>query len=187
MADPIDPHTDTLPSGRPVPLRPMQPAPPLTVHIVDGPMWTLADRHPERFTMVVFYRGYHCPVCRTYLQELERTLGDFTDRGVEVIAISGDDRERAAASKREWGLGRLTLGYAQPVASMREWGLFISRGNNPKEPAEFGEPGLFLIRPDGTLYYIALNSMPFGRPTIGDMLRAVDFIIARDYSARGEA
>lgn len=187
MPDASPPSVTEHQSSRPGSLRPLQPAPPLSVPVVDGARWTLSEQHPERFTMIVFYRGHHCPVCRTYLQELEGMLGDFTARGVEVIAISGDDSERAAASRREWGLDHLTLGYAQPVASMREWGLFISHARSGSEPATFGEPGLFLVRPDGTLYYVALNSMPFGRPNLGDMLRAVDFIIAREYPARGEA
>lgn len=137
--------------------------------------------------MLVFYRGLHCPVCRTYLSELDRKLDEFMRRGVEVIAISGDDAERARCTVEEWKLARLTIGYGQSIASMREWELFVSRGIKDAEPELLGEPGLFLVRPDGTLYYAAVNSMPFGRPRLDDMLAAVDFIIARDYPARGEA
>lgn len=181
--------TTTQPTT-PTPTRgivPTHPAPSLSVPTVRGGEWTLADRRPERFTMIVFYRGLHCPVCRTYVSELDGHLDEFAARGVEVIAVSGDDAARAQRSVDEWKLERLTVGYGQPVASMREWGLFISRGIKEPEPAWFGEPGLFLIRPDGTLYYAALNSMPFGRPRLGDMLAALDFVIARDYPPRGEA
>ncbi len=166
---------------------PNHPAPPLSVATVGGGPWTLADRHPERFTMIVFYRGLHCPVCRKYLAELDQKLPDFTARGVEVIAVSGDDSERAQRTAEQWKLGKLTVGFGQSIASMREWGLFISRGIKAPEPELFGEPGLFLVRPDGTLYYVALNSMPFGRPSLDDMRDAIDFIIGRDYPARGEA
>ncbi len=152
-----------------------------------GDPWTLADRRPERFTTIVFYRGLHCPVCRTYLSELERKLDEFIRRGVDVIAVSGDDGERARRTAEEWKLERLTVGYGQSIASMREWGLFISHGIKEPEPELFGEPGFFLVRPDGTIYYAAVNSMPFGRPRLDDMLAALDFIIARNYPARGEA
>lgn len=161
--------------------------PPLTVPTAGGTPWTLAERRPERFTLLVFYRGYHCPVCKTYLRELDRRAEEFTARGVEVIAISGDDQTRAERTRAEWELDRVTVGYGQPVESMRAWSLFVSRGVKEGEPALFAEPGLFLVRPDATVYYIALNSMPFGRPALGDMLGAIDFIIARDYPARGEA
>lgn len=137
--------------------------------------------------MIVFYRGIHCPVCRNYLRDLEGKLTDFARRGVDVIAVSGDDAHRAERAKREWNLPNTTIGYAQSVESMRAWGLFISRGIKDTEPGEFGEPGLFLVRPDTTLYYAAINSMPFGRPSLADMLGAIDFVTANDYPARGEA
>ena len=159
---------------------PNRPAPPLRVEALAADQWTLTERQPERFTMVVFYRGLHCPVCRAYLAELERKLPAFTERGVDVIAVSGDDAERARRTVEQWKLGRLAIGYGQSVASMREWGLYVSHGIKEPEPELFGEPGLFLVRPDGTLYYAAVNSMPFGRPRLDDMLAALDFIIARD-------
>jgi hypothetical protein len=101
--------------------------------------------------------------------------------------VSGDDSERARRTVEEWKLENLTIGYGQSIASMREWGLFVSHGIKEPEPELFGEPGLFLVRPDSTLYYVAVNSMPFGRPRLDDMPAALDFIIARDYPARGEA
>jgi len=55
-----------------------------------------------------------------------------------------------------------------------------------QEPDLFGEPGLFLVRPDGTLYYAATSSMPFARPDLEDLIEAFDFVIGNDYPARGE-
>lgn len=167
--------------------KPTFPAPPLSVPIIGGGQWTLAERRPARFTMIVFYRGLHCPICRAYLGELNGLLDDFAARGVEVIAVSGDTEDRARQTVDHWKLSHLTVGYAQPVASMRAWGLFVSHGIKEPEPALFAEPGLFLIRPDATVHYVAVNSLPFGRPPLREMLTALDFIIAKDYPARGEA
>ena len=50
----------------------------------------------------------------------------------------------------------------------------------------FVEPALFLIRPDRTLYYASLQSMPFGRPCFEEMLNGIEKSIVRDYPARGE-
>ena len=166
---------------------PTRAAPPLIVETVKGGQWSVADRHPARFTMIVFYRGVHCPVCRTYLGELERLLPEFASRGVEVIAVSGDDKQRATRTQSEWKLPTLTVGYGQSIQSMRDWGLYISKGISESEPALFGEPGLFLVRPDGTIYYIGVNSMPFGRPSLSEMLKTIDFIIAKNYPPRGES
>ena len=47
---------------------------------------------------------------------------------------------------------------------MREWGLFVSRGRSDDEPTLFNEPGLFLIEPDGKVYYESILSMPAAPP-----------------------
>ena len=43
-----------------------------------------------------------------------------------------------------------------------------------------------VLAPDGTLYFGAVQTMPFARPAFGDILKALDFVIANDYPARGE-
>lgn len=42
--------------------------------LLDGGTFHLADRHPKRFTMLVFFRGLHCPVCRVELSAGNREL-----------------------------------------------------------------------------------------------------------------
>ncbi len=167
---------------------PTTPAPELDVPLVGGGRFRLSDEHPDTFSLVVFYRGLHCPICRGYLAELNRTLDEFAATGVtSVAAISGDDADRARRAVTEWGLDRLQVGYGQSVESMRAWGLFVSKGITDSEPHLFGEPGVFLIRPDATVYMAAINSMPAARPRIADILGAVKFFTEKDYPARGEA
>jgi hypothetical protein len=55
-----------------------------------------------------------------------------------------------------------------------------------EEPTLFSEPGVFLVRPDGTLYCGAVQTMPFARSSFPDLLGAIDLAIAKDYPARGE-
>lgn len=112
-------------------IKPRTPAPPLEVALVGGGRWSLSEQQPERFTLVVSYRGYHCPVCRGYLKRLDR----LAEVGVtSVIAVSGDEEHRATQTVEEWGLERLPGGYGQPILSMREWGLFISKGIKEENP-----------------------------------------------------
>ncbi len=54
------------------------------------------------------------------------------------------------------------------------------------EPPLFSEPGVFLLTPDQSIYYISVQSMPFVRPNFQEMVQALDFIISTDYPARGE-
>ncbi|HLQ25400.1 MAG TPA: peroxiredoxin-like family protein [Acidiferrobacterales bacterium] len=168
-------------------LKPRLPVPSLEVKTLAGDPWRLTDRTAAHFIMIVFYRGLHCPICKPYLRDLEAKLNEFTARGVDVIAVSTDDRERAQKSQQEWGLKHLTVGYGLTIEKAREWGLYISKAIKESEPHAFSEPGLFLIRPDKTLYAAQISTMPFARPSFNDLLAALDFIIKNNYPARGEA
>ncbi|CAN5615188.1 peroxiredoxin-like family protein [soil metagenome] len=167
--------------------KPQAPAPELAVETLGDGGFRLSDQQPDRFTMIVFYRGVHCPVCTKYVGDLGQRVGEFRDRGVDVVAVSGDSRERAERAQAEWNLGDLEVGYGLSTEAMREWGLFVSRGITDEEPDEFSEPGLFLIDSEGAVFYEGINSMPFGRPPLDEMRDAVDFVGENDYPARGEA
>ena len=168
-------------------VRPRQTAPALNVSLLRGGTFSLAEQKPDAFTMIVFFRGLHCPVCHVQLTELNRRLDDVTKRGIELIAVSGETRERTEQLAEEWKLDRLPLAYGLTEAQMRDWGLFVSHGIKDTEPALFNEPGLFLIKPDGSVYYESVLSMPAGRPRLDDLLGGIDFFLATDYPARGEA
>ncbi len=132
-------------------VRPRESAPELSVELLSGGPFVLGDQKSERFTMVVFFRGLHCPVCQAQLRELDRRLGELAERGIGVIAVSAETRERTQQLHDEWKLERLPLAYGLSEEQMRAWGLFVSRGVNDGEPALFNEPGLFLIAADATV------------------------------------
>jgi peroxiredoxin len=135
--------------------------------------------------MVVFNRGLHCPVCRAQLSELNRRIEDLAERGIEIVSVSGETADRAERMRTEWGIDRVPLAYAFTEPQMRAWGLFVSHAIKDDELPVFNEPGLFLIRPDGTVYYESILSMPVGRPRLDDLLGAVAFWTEHDYPARG--
>jgi peroxiredoxin len=173
-------------------LMPRQPVPRLEFDLLGGGRWSLADAQPERFTMLVFYRGLHCPICRRYTSELNGMIEEFEKRGVASVAVSNDSQERAHQAKETWGLTRLAVGYGVPVEKSREWGLYVSSGRGPtsagiEEPALFAEPGLFLVKPDRTLFWASIATMPFARPHFPEILQAIDFVVSKNYPARGEA
>lgn len=172
-------------------LMPRQPVPALNVPTLAHGPFDLAADGAAHFTLVVFYRGLHCPICLKYLLELGRLQPEFDKRGIKVIALSSDDRERAQAMADKLHAPALRMAYGLGLAQAREWGLYISssRGKTSigiEEPALFSEPGVFLVRPDGTLYYAAVQTMPFARPHFDELLAALDFALAKDYPARGE-
>lgn len=172
-------------------LIPRQRVPNLSLPLAGGGSWRLSDQKPQHFTLVIFYRGLHCPVCRQYLTELQSRLPDFKDLGVSVIAISSDSEERARRTDVEWSLTQLPIAYGLPLDQAHAWGLYVSAGRGKtslgiEEPAFFVEPGLFLIKPDLTLYFASVQSMPFMRTPLPGVLAAIEFAIARQYPARGD-
>lgn len=176
---------------KPDPLMPRQAVPQLDLPLTSGGRFTLGANPPARFDLLVFYRGLHCPICTKYLLELERLEPEFRQRGVRAVAISSDGEERGRQMAEKVKAAGVKFAYGLDLKDARRWGLYISssRGKTSagiEEPPLFSEPGVFLIRPDGTLYYGAVQTMPFARPQFQDLLGAIDFAVAKDYPARGE-
>ncbi|MCP4875562.1 MAG: AhpC/TSA family protein [Gammaproteobacteria bacterium] len=171
-------------------LKSRQPVPALVVDTLEG-TWSLAEQSPDNFTMVVFYRGLHCPICSKYVGELDKLSGEFAEIGVSILVLSGDERERAEQAKQDWNLNNIAIGYGVSTEQARDWGLHRSAGRGKtsigiEEPAEFSEPGLFIVRPDNTLYWAQINTMPFARPHFLEIIGALKFAMEKDYPARGE-
>lgn len=168
-------------------LKPLTKVPALTVNTVGGESWSLYAQTPEHLTFVFFYRGLHCPICGSYLKSIDRKLDELAELGIQVIAISGDSEERAARAVDKWRLQHLRVGYGLPLEEAREWGLYVSRAINDGEPALFSEPGLFIVRPDGELYAASIQTMPFTRPSIDELISGFQYIIPNGYPGRGES
>ena len=175
----------------PNPLMPRLPVPSLQLPTLDHGNFALETDAAPNFTLVMFYRGLHCPICLKYLLELGRLQPEFDKRGVKVVAISSDSQERAQAMADKVRTPALRVGYGLSLAQARAWGLYIStsRGTTSigiEEPPLFSEPGVFIVRPDNTLYYGAVQTMPFARPHFDELLSALDFALDKNYPARGE-
>lgn len=141
----------------PTALVPGKSVPSLTLKHIEGRDWLSDSEVGANFSLLVFYRGYHCPKCKEQLLELQEKLADFQARGTSVAAISMDPQDRAEKARDEWGLQRLSIVYGLSEEQARAWGLHMSssRGKTSMGVEElkiFNEPGLFLLRNDGTLY-----------------------------------
>lgn len=167
---------------------PQQPAPALDLPFVVGGRFHLADQQPERYTMLVFYRGLHCPQCKKQLQQMRDLMPELARVGVNrYVAISGDDHDRAQRTREDWELADLPVAYGLTPDDMKRWGLYVSKGIKEGEPGLFCEPALYLVRPDGTIYSAHVQSMPFARPHLEDVVKGLEWINENDYPPRGEA
>lgn len=173
-------------------ITPRTEVPDFSVTKLNGETWRLSEQKPENFTMVVAYRGLHCPLCKMYLGKLNKIAEDLKERGVNLIVLSSDTQERAQKAYDEWEMDNLDLAYGLSIEDARKLGLFVSNGIGVtsigiEEPAQFAEPGLFMIKPDQTLYFADIQTMPFLRPDLSGLIANLDFILAKGYPARGEA
>ena len=166
-------------------LTPDAQAPALSLPVVGDGQWVLNDPAPETFTMVVFYRGLHCPVCRTYLERLNGLAGGFRAQGFEVLVASMNSAGDATRTVRDWKIGNLPVAYGLDEATARTWGLWLTRAIKPTEAGIFCEPGLFWVRPDGRLYLIDISNMPWPRPDLELLLAKASFARESGYPARG--
>lgn len=172
-------------------LMPTQTAPTLSLPLTSGGTTddlALGTGVDGRFSLVVFFRGLHCPVCRKQLSEIDSRLGDLREAGVgRVVAVSMETPERSADVADRWELGDLPVAHSLTEADARAWGLFISTGINDKEPATFTEPGVFVLDADGSVFWSNVSSMPFGRPALDDVIAGLQFAQKNAYPARGAA
>ena len=166
---------------------PRSQAPELSVPLLSGGTWSLADSKPEAFTIVVFYRGKHCPICKTYLKEIDALIDQATGQGIEVIAVSMDGEDRARDTLSEIETEKLRIGYAMDEATARAWDLYISSAREGSaEPTVFSEPGLFVIDPAGKVFFAQTQSAPFTRPDFAKLLGGLKFVVENNYPSRGD-
>ncbi|WP_376877925.1 peroxiredoxin-like family protein [Albirhodobacter sp. R86504] len=144
-----------------------------------------ADAAKGDWKLIVVYRGKHCPICKTYLTELNGMLDDFAAIDVDVIALSADPLEKAKASASDIGYQGV-IGYDLSTDQMAQLGLYISDPRSPEETDRpFAEPATFVVRKDGTLQIVDVSNAPFSRPALKGLLDGLTFIRKKDYPVRG--
>lgn len=144
---------------------------------------TPVDDHD--WQMVVVYRGKHCPICKTYLAELERAAPELAKAGVGVVAVSSDPEDRARSFTDEIGVS-FPVGYSLTVDQMHLLGLYVSQPRSEEETDRpFAEPGVFVINADGLLQVVDISNAPFARPDLAGVANGLKFIRDNDYPIRG--
>ena len=159
--------------------------PSLSLETLNNNLWSISDNINKSKSMVVFYRGLHCPVCSEFLKLLDTQLQDYKKSNTEVIVVSMDNKEKAVKAKNEWDLKNLNIAYGLSEEKAREWNLYISKSIKESESDIFCEPGLFIIKEDGSLYLINISNMPWARPDISSLPAKLVFAEEKNYPVRG--
>ena len=159
--------------------------PNIEVPLIEGGTFNMAEASPENFQIIFAYRGLHCPKCKKQLETLAPLVADIRADGHDVVAVSMDTKEKAEKAVKDWDIDDLPIAYGLELMDAKSLGLFISQSISDEEPRLFSEPGIFVVRPDGSLYAQIIQNTPFGRPDIEDLLEGLNYAIENDYPARG--
>ncbi len=166
-------------------LLPSQPLPDIDIRLVGGDAWRLSENAPDFMLMIDVYRGLHCPRCRRHLEAVSASSDDFRAIGLEVLALSTDGEERAEQARAEWAIANVPLGYGLSPETARQLGCYVSQSIKEGEADVFAEPGIFFVTADLTLYGAIVNSFPFARPQVADLVEVAKVVKERSYPPRG--
>lgn len=89
-----DAEVGTLPEGVGLPIGTTVPA--VSVATLNETQLALTEYFANGPTMVVFYRGGWCPYCNFQLRELTQQYAEFTERNLQLVAISVDTVDAAS-------------------------------------------------------------------------------------------
>src|SRR5258705_13418706 len=78
--------------------------PAIDARLASGGKWALASEKSEKLSLLAFYRGIFCPICRNWVADLDRLVPEFEKRGVSVIALSCEKKEGAEKAVKDWEL-----------------------------------------------------------------------------------
>lgn len=159
-----------------------EPAPTLSIPTFSGTNLNMSAQKPDKYTIIIFYRGWHCSVCMDYLREEEEGCTVAKKRGIDVIAIR---------METTWRRGKVLIALRK-AAKHSHFQLVMNCPNDSPQlgtlhfarPAwHFGiqkvlpEPALFVLKPDTTVH-----SGP-KRPLCSTLklLAGLDFVMANNY------
>ena len=147
-------------------LKPGDKAPDFTVKDLEGKGYRLYDHLSGRKTVLLFFRGEWCPICNLQLHSLQEKLADFQRENAQILAASTDTPENSQKLVAKHKLGfPVLVGLGRDV--VEAYDLFFN------EEKGCAEPAVFILRPDATVAYAALQSGPRGRPSNDDLLTIV--------------
>lgn len=139
----------------------------------------------DNWTLFVVYRGKHCPRCKAYLNTLCEMQDQWTNAGFDIAVVSADPEEKAQADQAEFGW-TFPLGYDLSQDQMHTLGLYVTEPLSEAETdRRFAEPGVYVVRPDGSLLLIALSNGPSARPDLAALLDGMIFTKENDRPPRG--
>lgn len=136
-----------------------------TVTKFDGTQATIDDLWQKHRVVVVFYLGGWCPHCKRQLETLQQYQKDISDAGAVIAAVSVDPPETAKATAESLKLNFDVFSDAN-LDTIRKWGV-------EDTAAHTALPATFIVEPGGAISYRKVGHTPTDRPTIEEVLAAL--------------
>ncbi|GAB2692031.1 redoxin domain-containing protein [Aliiglaciecola aliphaticivorans] len=140
----------------------------------------------DRWSLVVVYRGYHCPICLKYLNKMTEYTEKLNNLKIDIVAISADTPEQLNKMIDKGLDTNFPVLTGLTLTQMNALGLYISDPMSDSETDHpFPEPGLFLVNPEGDTVMIEIANAPFIRPDLEQLVNGIEFAFENDYPVRG--
>lgn len=161
-------------------LMPGVPMPDITVSGRDGGALQLGKlKDGTCWKIVTIYRGKFCPVCKIYLSELQGLTARLAELGVDIVALSADNRETADAFAEELGL-TFDIGHGLTSEQAEQLGLYRTVLQLPGEAERIiAEPALFVINEDEDIYTVMIGNCPTARPDLNALMLGIEAVLAQ--------
>ncbi len=127
-----------------------------------------------KYTVLFFYPLDFTFVCPTELVSLSDRIGEFKERGAEVLGISVDSAFSHAAwrntPRKKGGIGEVTF----PLVADLDKAISTNYGVLLEKPG-VALRGLFILDKEHKVRHITINDLPLGR-NVDEVLRVIDAI-----------
>lgn len=156
----------------------------------DGNTKDFAQLYAEKPLVVIFYRGYWCPVCNKYLSNFAQESSKINDAGANIVAIAPETYDNVDKTAANTGIdftvisdadGSLMRAFDVDFSVTESYDQMINEKlnasiaeTNAAESAELPVPATFIIDTDGKIMYKHFNPDYTQRASIDDIVAALN-------------
>lgn len=158
----------------------------------DSNLFSLKEALEEGPVVMIFYRGFWCPVCNKHLSQIQDSLKLIEERGAKVIAVSPEKPEYLDVMEEKTG-AEFTLLYDEgyriadvydvtfrpSVATLFTYNTFLGaklKETHSDDSQRLPIPATYLISQDGKLAWRQFDPDYKKRSSVADILKALQEI-----------
>jgi peroxiredoxin len=146
----------------------------------------LKDLRKKGPVVIIFYRGNWCPYCTKELTKLQDSLAMFTEKGVQVVAITPEASDGITKTIEKTKAVfpiiydeemKISKGYKvafqvddRTAERYKSFGNDLLAINNQKQKAWLPVPAVYIINKEGTVTYRYFNEDYKKQPNIKEIL-----------------